>query len=226
MNRDDFLKNVKNGLSAAYFPDARAERPASLPLANFDPAALVEQFSAEVTALQGNVTRANSPADVLAKIISLFAEYDAQAYLAWADEHLPVPNLRAQLAEHGFSAHPLDVPTAPSARRETLSAASGIQIGITGAMAGLADTGTLVVPSGSGKGRFASLLPPVHIALLRIADLYPSLMYFIAAHPNAARDVANLNFISGPSRTADIEQTLTLGVHGPKFVHVILLAER
>ena len=153
MNRNDFLKNVKSGLSAAYFPDARAE-----------------------------------------------------------------------LAAHGFSARALDVPADPAARRETLSAVSGIKIGITGAMAGIADTGTLVIPAGDGRGRLASLLPPAHIALLHLRDLYPSLMAFIAANPNAARNTANLNFISGPSRTADIEQTLTLGVHGPKFVHVILLA--
>ncbi len=225
MNRDDFLKNVKNGLAAAYFPDARAERPTAPPLPRFDPAALVEQFSAEVTALKGDVFRADTPAAALEKIVSLLAEHGAEEYLAWADDLLPLPNLRAELATHGFSAHPLQVPADPAARRETLSAASGIQVGITGALAGIADTGTMVVPSGNRKGRLASLLPPAHIALLRIRHLYPSLMHFIAANPTAARDVANLNFISGPSRTADIEQTLTLGVHGPKFVHVILLAD-
>jgi len=224
MNRDDFLKNVKSGLSAAYFPDARAERPTAPPPAAFNPATLAEQFSAEVAALKGDVFRADTPAAALAKIAALMADHGATEYLAWADEHLPVPNLRAQLAGHGFTARALTIPADPPARRKTLTAASDIRVGITGALAGLADTGTLVLPGGAGKGRLVSLLPPVHIALLHITDLYPSLMHFIAAHPDAARSTANLNFISGPSRTADIEQTLTLGVHGPKFVHVILLA--
>ncbi len=223
MNRNDFLKTVKSSLSEAYFPDARAERPASPPTAPFAPAALVEQFSAEVTALKGDVFRAADPADAAAKIAALMAEHGAREYFAWADEHLPVPNLRETLAAHGFAAREIPLPADPDARRETLLGASGVTIGITGAQAGLADTGSLVVSSGAGKGRLASLVPPVHIALLRVADLYPSLMAFIAANPDAARAVANLNLISGPSRTADIEQTLTLGVHGPKFVHVILV---
>jgi L-lactate dehydrogenase complex protein LldG len=98
-----------------------------------------------------------------------------------------------------------------------------VQIGITGALAGLADTGSLVVPGGIGQSRLASLLPMVHIALLKVDDLFPTLAHFVDAYPDAARDTANLNIISGPSRTADIEQTLTLVVHGPKFVHIILV---
>lgn len=223
MKQNNFLKTVKNSLAKAYFPDARAERPASPPPPPFDPAALVEQFSAEVTALKGDVTRIANPTDATTKIAALMAEHGAREYFAWANEHLPVPNLREMLAAHGFSVREIPLPANPDARRELLLGASDVTIGITGAQAGLADTGSLVIPSGAGKGRLASLMPPVHIALLRVADLYPSLMAFIAANPNTARTVANLNLISGPSRTADIEQTLTLGVHGPKFVHVILV---
>lgn len=223
MNRDDFLKTVKNGLSAAYFPAARAERPASQPAAEFNPAALVEQFSAEVTALKGDVFRAADPAAALAKIAELMAQHRATEFFAWDDALLPVPNLRAQMAERGFLVREMAVSPEAAVRRELLLGASDVTVGISGAQAAIADTGTLVVPAGAGKGRLASLMPPVHIALIRVADLYPSLMAFIAANPSAARDTANLNFISGPSRTADIEQTLTLGVHGPKFVHVILI---
>ncbi len=223
MNRDDFLETVKDGISAAYFPAARAERPPAPPAASFDPAALVEQFSAEVTALKGDVFRAADPAAALAIIAELMAQHRATEFFAWDDAHLPVPNLRAQMAARGFSVREMPIPSEAAMRRELLLGASGVTVGISGAQAAIADTGTLVILTGAGKGRLASLMPPVHIALVRVADLYPSLMAFIAAHPSAARDTANLNFISGPSRTADIEQTLTLGVHGPKFVHIILV---
>jgi hypothetical protein len=93
-----------------------------------------------------------------------------------------------------------------------------ILVGVTKAVCGLADTGSVLVTDGKGDPLKASLLPEVHIAILRSADIYPSL-------PDAMHLVKNTSaavFITGPSRTADIEMTLTIGVHGPKEIHVFL----
>jgi len=93
-----------------------------------------------------------------------------------------------------------------------------ILVGVTKAVCGLADTGSVLVTDGKGDPLKASLLPEVHIAILRSADIYPSL-------PDAMPLVKNTSaavFITGPSRTADIEMTLTIGVHGPKEIHVFL----
>jgi L-lactate dehydrogenase complex protein LldG len=76
--------------------------------------------------------------------------------------------------------------------------------------------------SGPGRGRLASLLPPVHIALLPGQKLYPSLPAFLAANPTATKTGSNLVLITGASRTADIEMTLSIGVHGPGEIHVII----
>ena len=102
---------------------------------------------------------------------------------------------------------------------------SDVAIGITGAIAGLADTGSVVLTCGNGRGRLASLLPPIHIVLLESHLLLPSLSHFIQLNPEAATLSSNLVFITGPSRSADIEQTMTLGAHGPKELHVILITK-
>lgn len=94
--------------------------------------------------------------------------------------------------------------------------------GLTSADAALAETGTVILTSGPGKSRLASLLPPVHIALVPITALTTDLFTWTAGFNRQLP--ANLNFISGPSKTADIEQTMAVGVHGPKRFIVVLYA--
>ena len=80
-------------------------------------------------------------------------------------------------------------------------------------------------PLGPHRARAASLLPETHIALLPIDRLYPSMSAFFAAHAaqNLTTNASNLVFITGPSRTADIEMIITRGVHGPKRLCIVLL---
>jgi L-lactate dehydrogenase complex protein LldG len=92
--------------------------------------------------------------------------------------------------------------------------------GLSSADAALAETGTIVLTSGPGKSRLATLLPPVHIALVPTAVLTSDLFTWTQSHNRQLP--ANLNFVSGPSKTADIEQTMAVGVHGPKRFVVIL----
>src|SRR5437867_3658544 len=104
------------------------------------------------------------------------------------------------------------------------------QIGVTGADLVLAETGTVILLSGRGRPRSTSLLPDTHIAVFDRSRLVESLaqvgILLEALHVDPARSMsgAMINFITGPSRTADIELTLTRGVHGPKHVHAIFVA--
>jgi L-lactate dehydrogenase complex protein LldG len=100
---------------------------------------------------------------------------------------------------------------------------AGADAGLTAVDAALAETGSLVVSSGPGRSRMVSLLPPVHIALVPASSLTPDLFTWTAARGQAVP--AALTLISGPSKTADIEQTLAIGVHGPKRLIVILVEE-
>jgi len=93
-----------------------------------------------------------------------------------------------------------------------------ITVGVTNAICGLADTGSVLIVDGAGDPLKASLLPEIHIVILKSSNILPSL-------PAALRFVKNTSaavFITGPSRTADIEMTLTIGVHGPKEIYVFL----
>jgi L-lactate dehydrogenase complex protein LldG len=94
--------------------------------------------------------------------------------------------------------------------------------GITAVHAAIAETGSLICSSGRGHSRATSLVPPVHIALVRRTDLVPDLLdYFSEPGPLPANTV----LITGPSKTADIEGILINGVHGPRQVHIVLIED-
>jgi L-lactate dehydrogenase complex protein LldG len=100
--------------------------------------------------------------------------------------------------------------------------AEAAAVGITGAEYGLADTGTLVVLSAT-ESRLASLLPPVHIAVIDSRRILSGLDELLTLVPEPANLTASMVLITGPSRTADIEQILVRGVHGPGELHVVVV---
>lgn len=95
------------------------------------------------------------------------------------------------------------------------------QIGITSAQFGISETGTLVIESDKEFNRLASLIPPVHICILEASKLRNNLGEVLA---ELSRDLSkSVTFITGQSRTSDIELTLALGVHGPKELFVFIV---
>ena len=97
-------------------------------------------------------------------------------------------------------------------------------IGISGVDYALADTGTLVVLSGPGHARSVSLVTPVHVALVKTEQLLADLNDLFPLLKAKGSLGSAIALISGPSRTADIEMTLVVGVHGPQHLHVVLLS--
>lgn len=95
-------------------------------------------------------------------------------------------------------------------------------IGLTGCDAAIAETGSLILCSGEGKPRTASLLPLEHVALVRRKDIFFTMGEFFSKNRREVRRTSCLNIVTGPSRTADIELSLTLGVHGPGKVIVVV----
>ena len=95
-------------------------------------------------------------------------------------------------------------------------------VGITGVFCAVAETGTLLLLSGPRTPGATSLLPETHVAVVRAGQLVRSMEdAWERVRSECGRLPRAVNFVSGPSRTADIEQTLTLGAHGPYRVHVL-----
>jgi len=109
-------------------------------------------------------------------------------------------------------------------KRESLRALTATaDVGITSADYALADTGTLVMLSSPQEARVISLLPPTHIAVLPCSRLLTGLDELFSVLPEPASVSSSMVLITGPSRTADIEQILVRGVHGPGQITVVLV---
>ena len=100
-----------------------------------------------------------------------------------------------------------------------------VQAGVTSCRAAIAETGSLVLWPTAAEPRLMSLLPPIHVALLSASTLVDSLAQLIADQGWVDEMPTNALLISGPSKTADIEQTLAYGVHGPKELIVLVLTD-
>lgn len=117
-----------------------------------------------------------------------------------------------------LGAKKIAVSDAPPSAKEIFE----FDVGITTAQAAIAETGTLVLDSARERHRLASLVPPVHIAIVNASSIVLTLAEALAfIHQNGSISPA-VTFITGPSRTADIELTLAIGVHGPQELYVIV----
>ncbi|PLX72244.1 MAG: lactate utilization protein [Azoarcus sp.] len=96
---------------------------------------------------------------------------------------------------------------------------------LTGTLGGIAATGSLIMWPTTAEPRLMSLVPPLHIALLKASEVYDNLYTVLQAQSWAAGLPTNALLVSGPSTTADIQQTLAYGAHGPKELIVLILED-
>jgi L-lactate dehydrogenase complex protein LldG len=134
----------------------------------------------------------------------------------------------AQLAAHfssDLAAYPAGTELVPYTRpveawRDQLF--DRVDASITGAQSAIADTGSLILWPDGSEPRLMSLVPPIHFVLLDSRRIHPNLLAAMRAERWAERLPTNALVISGPSKTADIQQTLAYGAHGPREVIVLL----
>ena len=190
---------------------------------------LVQEFQREARLQSVEVHEASdlsAAARVLARILD---PIPAARVLAWSHPLLATPEMAGVLQDRrGSGPSPDPEGTASSRDRSSRTAeAARADVGVTAVDWALADTGTLVLLSGPGRSRSASLLPPVHVALVPVSRILPNLAALLEHLPadpaQALKQESSLTLITGTSKTADIELTLVRGVHGPGRVHVILV---
>ena len=223
--RERILASIRGGLLRSHLP-ADGNGPPGRDAGSAAPALreMAEQFSAALAALAGHVHRASGAAGVADVIAGIARDQQAATCISWDDEHLGCPGLLDALSSRGLTRVAYAVSGDPERRLAEAAALAGVGLGVTGAHAALADTGGIVLVSGPGRGRLVSVLPPVHVAVVEERRLRPSLAALLREEPGLLDAGSNVVIVAGPSRTADIEMTLTHGVHGPKHVHVILTA--
>jgi L-lactate utilization protein LutC len=185
---------------------------------------LCQRFAAEVTAVGGEAFVVADLAAARQRLLILLAESAATAALCWQHELLDRLGVGEILSSKGIESLSYDslhgLPAAEQ-RQKLLSAG----VGITSCDLAIAETGTLMMCSGPGHERVASLTPPMHIAIVEQSQIAPDLMdafQWLAARGLDALP-GNVTLITGPSKTGDIELQLTTGVHGPGRWRVIVI---
>ena len=210
MSREHVLHKVRTALSRSAGQPVEAPPPVRLTIAESGIEARIETFCARIEALAGKIYRAQSPED-------------ARNYAA------EVLNGRSGVASNAALLRRCGITTLAGVesgitdRVRLRALCSTAACGITGANYALADTGTLIMLASAQEARMISLLPPVHIALVDRECLLTGLDELLTILPRPAEETSSMVLITGPSRTADIEQILVRGVHGPGEIHVVVV---
>jgi L-lactate dehydrogenase complex protein LldG len=168
---------------------------------------LIDRFERELTALGGRLVRTRR--EILIQVVAeLLNELGIQEICAWQEDELP-DGLLAGLEQAGIQVHFTPNPS--------------LRLGLTGALAGAAETGSLYLPASTSRPASVSLLPEIHLAVLEAGRIVESLGE-IFKMPEI-RQSSSATLVSGPSRTGDIELTLTIGVHGPCQLIVVCVSD-
>lgn len=201
--RDAILGDIRRELGGVATEPPTAP-PVRLRIPEVSRAARIESLMKRVAALAGKTFLARSAREAIDYVNGVTQGR------TWIGSNAPF------LRELGFSSGITD-------KDELRQACATADVGITSADYALADTGSLVMIASPAEARLISLLPPVHIAIVPADRLLTGLDELYTLIPRPADLTSSMVFITGPSRTADIEQILVRGVHGPGEIHVVIV---
>ena len=172
---------------------------------------------------------AATPEEAAARVVEIARKHGAGTVVRTAHEALERMSLDAALQNAGMKSVLLaDAPGELDAQQR-LDAAASAPVGVTGVDAVIAETASVALAPRMGMSRQASLLPPVHVAVATadqvVGTLDDVLTQRLEELANAEETTWYMNLVSGPSRTADIEQTIVIGVHGPGVVYLVVITD-
>ncbi|MCP4418385.1 MAG: hypothetical protein GY805_17330 [Chloroflexi bacterium] len=209
-SRERVLGNLRQGKRP--FPNAKRPKNylSMIPNAEQEQSALTAKFGQEAEkagCVLHLVANAQEAMDVVMQLVG-----EDTAVSCWHLDQIPIPGLEAAFEQANIACREQD---------------ASVRVGITGVDAALAATGSVVVMSGNGRFRAASLLPPIHIAIVQRSQILSDLEGWWARQREQGlsriRQSSNIVTVSGPSRTADIAMQLVMGMHGPKQLHIVLV---
>lgn len=210
-SRDQILKKLRKAQKPFTDIPPVPDRRHMIPMTEASSEDLIGRFVKEAELLTCYVYQVNQK-QAYQKILELIGE--DKSVLSWSAENIPFSGLHDKLQKDGISIARFD---------DGL-----VRVGITGVSGALAGTGSLIVSSGEGRPRTASLLPDLHIAILTPDQILSDFETWVQLQKGqgfpAFTRSSNTTIISGPSKTADIAQELIKGAHGPREVHIIILS--
>ena len=215
--RQEILGSIRTHLTASAPFDAR-ESPVNHPVilpAQLVASNLIELFKQNLEAVDGHCIVTHGQIGIATALTTIISALQKTKLGAQRIAISDAPELERLMHMTDLEIEELGI--APNA-----SEIFGFDVGITSAQAAIAETGTLVLDSARERHRLVSLVPPVHIAIVDAATIYATLGETLSMLQNGKELSPAVTFITGPSRTADIELTLTIGVHGPQELYVII----
>jgi L-lactate dehydrogenase complex protein LldG len=219
--RDEILANIRRALSVTgreaprrASVDERLKRtPSGIVPARGQlvPASRLDLFQAEAEAARASLTRVESADKVPGEIARYLREHNLPATLRRGDD----PRLAS-------------MPWSETAIALAVGRSQGDDLnGLSHAFAGVAETGTLILTSGPENPTSLNFLPDNHIVVVEAADIegdYEAVWRRLRSRYGKGKMPRTVNMITGPSRSGDIEQTIFLGAHGPRRLHIVLVA--
>jgi L-lactate utilization protein LutC len=176
---------------------------------------LVDVFNENLNAVGGHSVVARNEKEVVAALNIILSDLQKTPLRARRIALSDAPVLDRLMSQIGVYVD--EITTSPTAAE-----LFDYDVGISTAQAAIAETGTLLLESESERHRLVSLVPPVHIAIVNAADICLTLGEALASVGRGSELSPAVTLITGPSRTADIELTLAIGVHGPQELYVIV----
>ena len=233
-SREAFLARVRQALQSGKPPHHNGAASGQ----NGEAVSLVQEgedlavrLQKELEGVGGRVARVRHAAEAARYVTRLAEEKGAEVVVRWQSDLLDMLEIDDALQAAGSEVHTAAPPNEAEAadrRQELRDLLARADLGLSGVDAVIAETGTLMLKAQPGQMRGVSLLPPVHVAVARtdqvVASFADALLRVRQSGENLQENLTScISFVTGPSRTGDIELKLTVGVHGPGEMHLILL---
>ena len=219
-DRTEFLQSIRHRTQAGRYKPTNApdvawtgESREGEPIV--DPPA---RFIEELEALGGHGKRVASREEASEYVLELAREREAKRLVRWDVDELEALGVDGPLGDAGVEV------AVWRDLADFKEVAGKADMGLSTAAWAIAETGTLVLEGGPGKGRSVTLLPPTYVAVVPVGRILRTVPEAIETYAGAAGGLpANVCFHTGPSRSGDIEMALFVGMHGPGDVHVVLI---